>query len=418
MSDSLPSIKPHDPYAALRYRDFRLLFISRLFGVIGEQMAGVAVGWELYERTKDALYLGLVGLVQIIPVVLLSIPAGAVADRYNRKHVVAAAQTLSAIGSGGLLFVSFTQGAIPLFYFFLLLIGIARAFNNPAGSALLAQCVPPEAYTNAATYSSSSWQLASVIGPGLGGLLIAIFRLAWPIYLIDLIAALSVAGLTLMIRSKQKKNPQDAKEPINLATLAAGGKFVWKNKVILGAITLDMVAVLLGGATALLPVFADMLNVGPTGLGVMRAAPSVGALLMALFLTRRAGFTEAGKTLLWAVWGFGLATVIFGLSQSFLLSVIMLFILGGLDQISVVIRGTLLLTKTPDAMRGRVSAVNSVFIGLSNELGAFESGVAARLLGAVGGVVFGGIGTMIVVFLMAFAFPDLRRLERLDPDEE
>lgn len=408
--------KPHDPYAALRHRDFRLLFISRVIGVIGEQMAGVAVGWELYERTKDAFYLGLVGLVQIIPVLLLSLPAGAIADRYNRKQVMAAAQILGATGSLGLFFVSVTQGSIPLFYFFLLLIGIARTFGNPAGGSLLAQCVPPEDYTNAAAYSSSSWQIASVLGPGLGGVLIAALKVAWPVYLIDMFAALAVVVLVLMIQGKQKKV---TREPATIASLIAGAQFVWRKKIILGAITLDMFAVLLGGATALLPVFADQLNVGPTGLGIMRAAPSIGALVMALALTRRHGFTQAGRTLLWAVFGFGLATVIFGLSQSFLLSVLMLFLLGALDQISVVIRGTLMLTKTPDSMRGRVSAVNSVFIGMSNELGAFESGVAAKLLGsAAGGVIVGGIGTMIVVVLMAVWFPDLRDLKRLEPDED
>jgi MFS family permease len=410
-----PISQRHDPYAALRHSDFRLLLISRLLGVLGEQMAGVAVGWELYERTKDAFYLGLVGLVQIVPVVLLSLPAGAIADRYNRKQVAAAAQTLGAVGSFGLFYVSITQGSIPLFYFFLLLIGIARSFSGPALSSILAQCVPPEDYTNAATYSSSSWQLASVIGPGLGGLMIAAFRVAWPVYLFDVVGALSVSILTLMIKGKQKKGNR---EPVTFASLAAGASFVWRKKIILGAITLDMFAVLLGGATALLPVFADQLNVGPTGLGVMRAAPSIGALTMALLLTRRHGFTEAGRTLLWAVFGFGLATVVFGVSQSFPLSVLMLFVLGALDQISVVIRSTLMLTKTPDAMRGRVSAVNSVFIGLSNELGAFESGVAAKVLGAVGGVVIGGIGTMIVVALMALTFPDMRNLKRLDPEEE
>lgn len=409
----------HDPYAALRYRDFRFLIIARFVAVLGEQMAGVAVGWELYLRTKDALYLGLVGLVQVLPVILLSLPAGTVADRYNRKRVVAAAQILAALSSLGLVITSVTGAPLILFYVFLLLIGVSRAFNGPASNTILPQTVPPELFANAATYSSSAWQLASVIGPALGGVLIAVFRSAWQVYLVDVIAALTFAVLVSLIRGKQKKNETTSREPMSLQTLAAGVVFVWRKKIILSAIGLDMFAVLLGGATALLPVFAeDILKVGPTGLGMLRAAPSIGALCMAVFLTRQPPFKRAGMTLLWAVAGFGLATVIFGLSTSFPLSLAMLFTLGALDQISVVIRSTLLLLKTPDHMRGRVSAVNSVFIGTSNELGAFESGLAARLLGTVGGVVIGGIGTLVVVGLIALLSPEMRGLGTLDAEDE
>ncbi len=430
----------HDPYAALRFRDFRLLIIARFCGVLGEQMAGVAVGWELYNRTKDTLYLGLVGLVQVLPVIFLSLPAGTVADRYNRKRVVAVAQVLAALSSFGLVIVSATnvaavsagpvarlgclvgtcltpvgQSQLVLFYLFLLGIGIARAFNNPASGALLTQTVPPEHFTNAVTYSSSAWQLASVIGPGLGGLLIALFGSAWQIYCFDVAAAILFAVLALMIRGEQKAR---AREPVTVKSLVAGASFVFRTPIILAAITLDMFAVLLGGAVALLPVYADdILRVGPTGLGVMRAAPSVGALLTALLVARRGSIPNVGRTLLFAVAGFGFATIIFGISQNILLSVAMLFILGGMDQISVVIRSTLLLVNTPDEMRGRVSAVNSVFIGTSNELGAFESGVVARLLGTVGSVVFGGIGTIVVVSLVGLAAPQLRKLKRMEAEK-
>jgi MFS family permease len=414
-SDNLTGVA-HDPYAALRYPDFRFLMIGRFFGSLGEQMAGVAVGWELYVRTHDALALGLVGLVQVLPVILLSLPAGTVADRYSRKKVVAFAQALAALSSLGLVLVSATQGPIALFYFFLLLIGIARAFNNPASSALLPQTVPATAFTNAATYSSSAWQLASVLGPAFGGLLIAVFQKAWPVYLFDVVAATLFAVLVSLIQGKQQAR---SRERVTVKSLVAGALFVWRTKIVLAAITLDMFAVLLGGATALLPAFAeDILKVGPTGLGILRAAPSIGALAMALVLTRRPPFTKAGPILLGAVAGFGLTTIIFGFSQNFLLSIAMLVLLGALDQISVVIRSTLVLTKTPDEMRGRVSAVNSVFIGISNELGAFESGVVASLFGTVWGVALGGIGTIIVVTLVALGWPEVRRLGRLDAEPQ
>jgi MFS family permease len=392
-------------------------------------MVGVAMGWELFKLTNDPFALGLVGLVQVLPVILLSLPAGTVADRFNRKRVVAVAQSLAALSSLGLVILSatqpalepgryltFSEGTIPLYYLCLLGIGVSRAFNLPASNTLLPMTVPPEHFTNAATYSSSAWQLAAILGPALGGFAIALFKTTWQIYLFDVFAALGFALLVNLMQVKHKPRPR---EPVTLATLSAGARFVFQKKVILAAITLDMFAVLLGGATALLPVFAEeILKVGPVGLGWLRAMPSIGALLMAIFLTRLPPFERAGLTLLWAVVGFGAATLVFGLSVSFPLSLLMLFVLGALDQISVIIRSTLVLTQTPDAMRGRVSAVNSMFIGISNELGAFESGVAARFLGTIGAVVFGGIGTIVVVGLISWFWPEVRQLGRLDPDPE
>lgn len=401
----------HDPFEALRFRDFQLLFAGRLVASLGEQMIRVAIGWELYERTNNAFALGLVGLVQVLPVILLALIAGHTADRFNRKKLVLLTQVLLAMGSIGLAILSFTHGSLVLIYGCLLLIGIARAFNNPASSAILPQTVPPEAFTSAATWSSSSWQLAAVLGPALGGLLIGVLKSASEIYVLDAIFALTFAGMVALIRGRKVAL---SREPMTLESLSAGIRFIRQTKVILAAITLDMFAVLFGGATALLPVYAkDILQVGPEGLGWLQAAPSIGAVLMALTIAHRPPFRQAGKTLLLAVIGFGVATIIFGVSQSFILSLLMLGTLGALDNISVVIRSSLLLIRTPDEMRGRISAVNSVFIGASNELGAFESGVAAGLFGPVLAVVLGGIGTIIVVLLVAMTWSEMRNLKSL-----
>ena len=409
-SADMPS--PHDPYAALRFRDFRLLGLGQFIAVLGEQMIGVAIGWELYERTRSALALGLVGLVQVIPVILLSLPAGHIADRFDRKRIAIATRLMLALCSAGLALLSATQGSLALIYGCLLLIGAARAFNDPASASLLAQTVPQEVFTNAATWESSTWQLAAVIGPALGGLVIAIQRSATLVYVLNAGAAIICVLLLLAIRGRRAAQPPH--EEATLASLAVGVRFVWRSKVLLAAITLDLFAVLLGGATALLPIFArDILQVGPTGLGWLRAAPSIGAVLMAIALVYLPPFRRAGATLLLAVAGFGAATIVFGLSRSFVLSLAMLGLLGALDNISVVIRSTLLLTQTPDTMRGRVSAVNSVFIGASNQLGGFESGLAAALFGPIIAVVGGGIGTILVVAAVGLIWPEMRRLGRL-----
>jgi MFS family permease len=403
---------PHDPYAALRFRDFRLLGLGQFIAVLGEQMIGVAIGWELYERTRSALVLGLVGLVQVIPVILLSLPAGHIADRFDRKRIAIATRLMLALCSGGLALLSATQGSLALIYGCLLLIGAARAFNDPASASLLAQTVPQEVFTNAATWESSTWQLAAVIGPALGGLVIAIQRSATLVYVLNAGAAIICVLLLLAIRGRRAAQPPH--EEATLTSLAVGVRFVWRSKILLAAITLDLFAVLLGGATALLPIFArDILQVGPTGLGWLRAAPSIGAVLMAIALVYLPPFRRAGATLLLAVAGFGAATIVFGLSRSFVLSLAMLGLLGALDNISVVIRSTLLLTQTPDSMRGRVSAVNSVFIGASNQLGGFESGLAAALFGPIIAVVGGGIGTILVVAAVGLIWPEMRRLGRL-----
>ena len=406
----------HDPYLALRSRDFRLLLIGRFIATLGEQMVNIAIGWELYERTHSALSLGLVGLVQIIPIFALSLPAGHVADQRNRKHIILCMLGLLTTCALGLALLSATHGALPLIYLCLFGIGITHTFYDPAISALISGVVPKRSFANAATWSSSVWQLASVAGPALGGLIIGIFRSATLVYVLETVACLLVFVLFFQIRYQRSAAfpVRVTKKKATLATLVEGVDFVLRTKIILAAITLDLFAVLLGGATTLLPIYAkDILHVGPVGLGWLRAMPSIGAVLMAVTLAHLPPMRRAGRTLLLSVGGFGLTTIIFGLSRSFPLSLAMLFLLGSLDNISVVIRATLMLLRTPDAMRGRVSAVNSVFVGASNELGGFESGATAAAFGPILSVVGGGIGTLLVVLLVAYAWPEMRRLTTL-----
>lgn len=403
----------HDAYAALRQRDFRFFLAANFLATLGEQMLTIAVGWELYLRTRSTLALGLVGLVQIVPVALLALPAGQLADRYDRRRIVLASQAVMAACSLGLTLLSATTGPLPLVYLCLFLLGAGQAFNNPANSSLVPQVVPSAVFANAATWSSSSWQLAAVLGPAVGGGLIALTGHATGVYLINAAAALLAVALIAQIRSNRQV-VKPAGEATDARSLAAGIQFIRRTQVVLAAITLDLFAVLFGGATTLLPVFAvDILHVGATGLGVLRAVPSIGAVLMALTLAHLPPLRRAGRTLLLAVAGFGVATVVFGLSRSFLLSLLMLGLLGALDNISVVVRSTLLLTRAPDEVRGRVYAVNGVFVTASNELGGFESGLVAAIFGPVLSVVAGGIGTIIVVGLVALAWPEMRRLGRL-----
>jgi predicted MFS family arabinose efflux permease len=380
-------------------------------------MINVAIGWELYERTGSALVLGGVGLVLVIPIILLSLPAGHMADRFNRKAIVVVTQVLIALGSLGLTVLSYTSGSLVLIYICLLLIGAAVAFNSPATSTLLPQTVPESVFQNAATWSSSSSQLASVLGPALGGFVIALSGRATMVYVINVGVALIFAALVLPLRGHRREIR--ASEGTTLEALVEGIQFLRSTQVMLAAITLDMFAVLLGGATTLLPIFArDILHVGPVGLGWLRAAPSAGALCMSICIAHAPPFKKAGRTLLWAVAGFGVATIVFGLSRSFWLSLLMLFMLGGLDNISVVIRHTLVLVRTPNAMLGRISSVNSLFIAISNELGGFESGVVAQLFGPILAVASGGVGTILVVLCIALIWPEMRRLRSLSETKQ
>jgi MFS family permease len=411
---TLQTNERHDPYTALRHRDFRLLLTGRFLTAFGNEMLSFAIGWELWLRTHEAFALGMVGLVQVVPVILLSLPAGHIADQYNRKRIVLITELFLTLCVLGLGWLSYTQGPLVLIYALLLGIGIARAFNDPASSTLLPQTVPPQLFSNAATWSTSTWHFASIAGPALAGLLIGFFNSVIFIYIFDALAALVFCLLLAMIKGRQLAL---AEKSATWTSLVEGFRFMHSSKVILAAITLDMFAVLFGGAVALLPIYAtDILEVGAQGLGILRAAPSVGALVMAFLLAHLPPMKNAGRTLLLAVTGFGLATIVFGLSRSFLLSVAMLAFLGAMDNISVVIRGTLLLTQTPDELRGRISAVNSIFIGISNELGSFESGLAAALVGPIIAVVAGGIGTILVVLIVAHVWPEMRQLKTLTPE--
>ena len=404
-------VAQHDPFAAFKFRDYRLFTIGRLVLSVGSQMQTVAIGWELYERTNSAIILGGVGLAQVLPMIALTLITGHVADRRERKLIMLLSVMLLALCSLALAVLSYTRGAIFLIYACLVLTGVARAFLRPASDALMWQLIPVSAFTNAATWNSSSFQLAAVIGPAFGGFGIALLGSATGVYIAAAIAALLCLILTIPI--KEQKTIRTT-EPISLKALAAGAKFVWQNQLILAAITLDMFAVLLGGAIALLPIFAkDILHVGPVELGYLQAAHSIGALSMAITLAYLPPLRKAGPALLLSVVGFGVVTIIFGLSHSFWLSMLMLILGGALDSISVVIRHTLVQIRTPDHLRGRVAAINSVFISASNELGGFESGLTAALFGPIISVVGGGIGTIVVVIATAMIWPEIRKLGAL-----
>ena len=403
----------HDPYAALRHRDYRCLLGGGVLASVGAEVQAVAVGWEIWQRTGSAALLGLTGLAQFLPVLLFALTAGQAADRFSRKYLFQTAQAAMALASLGLAALSWFSGPIPLVFVCLFLAGTGRAFSSPARSSLLAQVVPDEALGNAVTWNSSGWQAANVTGPALGGVVIAVAGMAAPAYVLAAACALACVLLLAPIRLRASPRPVEAR---SLAWLFAGVRFVWRTEVLLAAITLDLFAVLLGGATALLPIFAkEILGVGPAGLGWLRAAPALGALAMAVALAHRPPLRRAGRTLLLAVAGFGLAWVGFGFSRHFGVSLALLALVGALDNISVVVRGTLMQRLTPDEMRGRVAAVTSVFISSSNELGAFESGITAEWFGPVGSVVAGGIGTLVVVLVVMLAWPNLTRLGALSP---
>jgi len=415
----LPLAPVHDPYAVLRNRDLLLYLVGRFVASLGQQMLTVAVGWELYERTKSALALGLVGLTQMGPMLLFTLPAGHMADNYNRKRIILLTTLVIACSSLGLAVMSAINAKVFWIYFFLFTAGTARTFLWPASSAFLPSLVSRQDFSKAVTWSSGSFHLSSVAGPAVGGALIALTHNWFPgnqsaaaVYAANVVAALLCLALVSLVR---RHHQVSVKEEMTLASLIAGFRFVFVSRVILGTITLDLFAVLLGGATALLPIFArDILQTGPTGLGFLQAALPAGSFLCALVLAHRPPMQKAGRALLWAVTGFGVATIAFGLSHWFWVSWAMLFVCGATDNISVVVRHTLVQLLTPDEKRGRVSAVNSLFIGTSNELGGFESGFVAHLVNPVFSVVSGGVGTIVVVIAVALLWPEIRKYGRLD----
>jgi MFS family permease len=410
----------HDPYAAMRIGDYRWFLSGNLPYLIGVNMQTTAVSWEIYDRTKSKLALAMVGLVQIVPVVGLFMPAGHLIDRIDRRKILMAALAGSMICSAGLAYCSWFLAPVVWMYVFLLFIGVARTFMQPARAAFLPQIVPRAAFSNAVTWNSTGFQLSSVLGPAAAGPIIAWQLNGTMVY--SLAAALALYNCACLARIGSRPFVP-ASEPPSVAALAAGLSYVWRTKVMLGAITLDMFAVLLGGVTALLPVYQeDILKVDPNGFGWMRAAPGIGAVCMSFLLAHRPPLERAGRALLLAVAGFGVATIVFGFSRIFALSLVMLLLLGALDMISVVIRHTLVQLLTPDDMRGRVSAVNGMFIGISNELGEFESGMVAHAFdrksdpafGPTVSAVSGGVGTLLVVAAVAFIWPSLRNYGRLD----
>jgi MFS family permease len=404
--------QPHDAYGAMRLPDFRLLMTSNFLTSVAQAVLSVLIGWELYERTGSALALGLVGLVQIIPNVAVALPAGQYVDRHDQKRIAVLATALHALATLTLTILSATTGPLVLIYAALFVTGLARAFRSATRTALLAAIVPQDRFANAAAWSSSANQTAAVIGPALGGVAIVIVNDTATVFA-GATGLLLIATLALI--QTHPRPIARMTEEVSFDSLFAGIRFIWRTKVLMAAITLDMVGVLLGGATALLPIFAeDVLHVGATGLGLMRAAPAAGAMLMSLLIVRHGPFQRAGPTLLLAVAGFGVATILFGLSRSLPLSLLALGLLGGFDAISMVIRHTMQLTYTPDDMRGRVSSVHHLFVGMSNEFGEFESGVLAALVGATAAVIFGGVGTLIVVPLIALAWPEVWRLRRIE----
>ena len=407
----------HSPFAVLRIRDFRFFVSARMFMTLAIQIQAVAVGWQVYEITKDPLSLGLIGLSEAVPAIAVSLYAGHLADISDRRRIILVCAVTLLVCAISLF--AFTQdvpsvigryGAAPV-YGVIFLSGIARGFLSPANFSFMPQLIPRELYTNAVTWNSTIWEGASVLGPALGGVLVDAFGLG-ATYFTDM--CLVVAGVVCYASVARKPIPESSADQGTVEKIREGLRFVFGHPLILSAITLDLLAVLFGGAVALLPIFAkEILHAGPNAFGLLRAAPAAGALVMAFWISYRPVRLWPGKTLLWSVAGFGACMIAFALSTNLWLSIGILALSGAFDCVSVIIRGVLIHTRTPENMKGRVAAINSIFIGSSNELGAFESGVMARLMGVVPSVVFGGTMTLAVTGIIAWRSVKLRTLRML-----
>ena len=413
-------IKRYDPYAALKFKEFNFFLIIRFLLVLGWSMQFIIIEWEVYNLTKDPLSLGIIGLVEIIPAISMALFAGHIVDQNEKKKLLVYAIIAFLLVSFGFFIITSdyiysnysSKNILIGIYALVFLGGFVRAFFGPIIFSLVALIVTKKVYPNAASWSSSTWQLAAVFGPALAGFSIALIGVNASMGFV-LISVFIALGLTFFISKKPILNPKIG-EPI-FDSLKEGLSFVFKTKAILVAITLDMVAVLFGGAIALLPIYAqDILNVGSQGFGMLRAAPAVGALII-MFTSAYIPVTKnAGKKLLFAIFCFGISIIIFGISSIFLISLFALFVYGLADGISMIIRQTILQLKTPNEVRGRVASVNSIFVGSSNELGAFESGLTAKLMGTVPAVVFGGIMTILSVAITNIKFPDFKKLDLTD----
>jgi MFS family permease len=403
----------HDPFAVLRIKEFNFFLANRFFMTLGIQMQSVIVGWQVYDLTHDVLALGMIGLTEAIPFIIISLFSGHIADSFNRKYIILFFSFLFILVTSLLLYFSLdtvdvikNYGTSPIFIA-IAFVGIIRGFLSAAYPSFMSQIVPRSFYANAATWNSTFWHIASVMGPSLAGILIAVnYTVA---YTVDISFIVLAFLAFLFIASK----PIPAKEKTEslFESLSAGIKFVFKNQLILGALTLDLFAVLFGGAVALLPAFADkVLHAGSIELGFLRAAPAIGAVIMALLIAYKPPTKNAGRNLFLSVGAFGVSTILFGISTNFYWALFFLFLTGAFDNVSVVIRHTILQLSTPDNMRGRVSAVNGIFIGSSNEIGAFESGATARAFGLKPSIVVGGILTILVVIVTARLTPKLRKL--------
>lgn len=410
-------MKKKDPYAALRYKEFNTFLLMRFAMVFAWSMQFIIIEWQVYSLTKNPLSLGIIGLMEIIPAISMALFAGHIVDQKEKKGLLLKCILAFSVISFGMFLLTWpriisgfsTNNVLYGIYFLVFLGGIVRAFLGPTIFSLLSLIVPKKVYPNAATWSSSVWQIGAVVGPAVAGFSITWIGVHWSMCSIFLCSIFALIMLS-QIGIKPILNPKIG-EPI-MQSLKEGVKFVFTNKTIFGALTLDMVAVLFGGAVALLPIFAqDILKVGPEGFGVLRAAPAVGALLTMFISAYVPLYKNAGIKLLMAIFAFGICIIIFGISTIFWISVVALFLSGVADGISVVIRQTILQLKTPDSMRGRVAAVNSIFVGSSNELGAFESGLTAKLMGTVTSVVFGGSMTLLVVLFTGIKSPTFRKLD-------
>lgn len=374
------------------------------------EMQAVAVGWQVYEITRRPLDLGLVGLAQFLPSILLFLVSGHAADRFNRRRLLIVCYCGFAVCFSLLLLITFQRvpNVVPI-YAVLVVLGVVRSFNGPASRVMLPQIVPEKDFANAVAWASSIFQGATILGPVLGGLIYAAFHGPRAVYAGSFVLAIVATFLVSRVRTNEAGRERPSAD---LSTVFAGFRYIWREKLILGAISLDLFAVLLGGAVALLPVYAkEILETGPWGLGILRSAPGVGAALMAIAIAHKPLKKHAGATMLWCVAGFGLFTVLFGVSRSFALSIIALFLVGATDMVSVIVRATLIQIATPDEMRGRVNAVDMIFIGASNELGQFESGITAQWFGTVPAVILGGVGAILVTAAWAWMFPELRRVQ-------